>query len=142
MNLAFPALIWLHVLGNLVWIGSILAVSVIILTKGTDPKTRGEFALGVYKRLAVPAFVISFVCGAVRLLLEPRHYLVEHHWMHPKLTFALVVIGLHHVIGGRAKKLASGSVQDGGPTAILAIVLLISAAAAAFFAIFSSQLPF
>jgi protoporphyrinogen IX oxidase len=116
MDIALTPLLWLHVLGNIVWIGSILAVSVV--------------------------FLVSFVCGAIRLGLAPRYYLVEHHWMHPKLTFAVVVIGLHHVIGARAKKLARGTVQDSGPTAILAIVLLVSAAAAAFFAIFSSKLPF
>jgi putative membrane protein len=132
-------LIWLHVVGNIVWIGSILAVSVAILTPTVDPKTRGELATAIYRRLAVPAFVISFVCGAIRLALDTRYYLVEHHWMHGKLTFALIVIGLHHVIGARAKKFARGSVQDSGPTAILAIVLAVSAAAAAFFAIF--ELP-
>jgi len=142
MDFALTPLLWLHVLGNFVWIGSILAVSVVILARAGDPKTRGELALAIYKRLAVPSFLVSFVCGAIRLGLAPHYYLVEHHWMHPKLTFAVVVIGLHHVIGARAKKLARGTVQDSGPTAILAMVLLVSAAAAAFFAIFSSKLTF
>jgi len=136
MDLALTSLLWLHVSGNIVWIGAILAVSVVILAQAGDPKTRGELALAIYKRLAVPSFVVSFVCGAIRLGMDARNLLVLHHWMHPKLSFALVVIGLHHVIGGRAKKLARGTVQDSGPTAILSIVLLVSAAAAAFFAIF------
>src|SRR5690242_2164280 len=121
------ALTWLHVSGNLVWIGSILAVAVVILSPGGTTKQGGEIALAIYKRLAVPAFVISFVCGAVRLGLDPAHYLRVHHWMHAKLPLALAVIGIHHVIGARAKKLAQGTVQDAGPTAILAIALAVSA---------------
>jgi putative membrane protein len=136
MNGLSVALIWLHISGNVVWIGSILAVAA-ILTAGTgDPKLRGEIALRVYGLLSVPAFVLGFVGGTARLLLDPRYYLVEHHWMHGKLVFALAVIGLHHVIGARAKKLARGTVQDAGPTAIMAAILAASAVAAAFFAIF------
>ena len=53
-------LVWLHVVGNLVWIGAILAVGVTITGSAGDPKTRGEIALGIYKRLAVPAFPDSY----------------------------------------------------------------------------------
>jgi putative membrane protein len=129
-------LLWLHVVGNLVWIGAILAVGVTILSKAGDPKTRGEIALGIYMRLAVPAFVVSFAAGAARLLSDPAFYLKQHHWMHAKLPLALTVIALHHVIGGRAKKLARGTVQDAGPAAILTAVLAVAAVGAAFFAIF------
>jgi putative membrane protein len=132
-------LIWLHVVGNLVWIGAILAVGVTILGKTGDPKTRGEIALGIYMKLAVPAFVVSFVFGMARLLTDPSYYLKQHHWMHAKLPLALIVIALHHVIGGRAKKLARGTVQDAGPAAILTAVLAVAAIGAAFFAIYKDQ---
>jgi putative membrane protein len=129
------ALKWLHVSGNLVWIGAIVAVGFLVATPISEPKTRGALALPIYTRLAVPAFVVSFVCGAVRLSMNVPYYLKEHHWMHPKLLFAVIAIGLHHVIGGRAKKLASGAVQDAGPAGIMTVVLALSAVAAAFFAI-------
>jgi putative membrane protein len=132
-------LVWLHVVGNLVWIGAILAVGVVILSKVGDPKTRGEIALGIYLRLAVPAFVLSFVCGAGQLLRHPSDYLKQHHWMHGKLVLALIVIALHHVIGGRAKKLARGTVQDAGPAAILSTVLAVAAVGAAFLAIYKDK---
>src|SRR5690242_9240624 len=97
------ALMWLHVSGNIFWIGSILAVGVAILSAAGDPRVRGEIALGIYRRLAVPAFVVSFLCGAIRLGMEPKFFLVEHHWMHAKLPLALAAIALHHVIGARAR---------------------------------------
>jgi putative membrane protein len=68
--------------------------------------------------------------------MDSKYYLVEHHWMHGKLLFALIVIAIHHVIGGRAKKLARGTVQDAGPTATMALVFLVSALVASFFVIF------
>ena len=87
------ALVWLHVSGNLVWIGAILAVAVVILSPGGTTQAGGAFALAIYKRLAVPAFVVSFICGAARLGMDPAHYLRAHHWMHAKLPLALAVIG-------------------------------------------------
>jgi putative membrane protein len=130
------ALIWLHISGNIVWIGAILAVGVVLAAPEPGPKARGEIARRVYGRLAVPAFVVSFVCGAARLLLDPALYLRQTHWMHAKLPLALGVIALHHVLGARAKKMALGTVQDAGPAAILAGALAVMAVLAAFFAIF------
>jgi len=128
------ALIWLHVSGNVVWIGAILAVGVALLGKA-DPKARGQIAYDIYRRLAVPAFVISFVCGAARLGMDMRYYLKDHHWMHAKLPLALTVIGLHHVLGARARKTAQGSVQEPGNAGILTAVLAVAAIGAAFFAV-------
>jgi protoporphyrinogen IX oxidase len=129
-------LVWLHIVGNIVWIGSILAVAAAITGKFGDAKVRGELGVRIYRLLSVPAFVVSFIAGSVRLRMDTKYYLSEHHWMHGKLLFAVAVIGIHHVIGGRAKKLARGTVQDAGPAATMALVFLVSAIVAAFFAIF------
>ncbi len=130
------ALVWLHVVGNIVWIGSILAVAATITSNIGEPKVRGELGVRIYRMLSVPAFVLSFVAATTRLLMDSNYYLVQHHWMHGKLLFALIVIGIHHVIGGRAKKLARGTVQDAGPAATMALVFLVSALVASFFVIF------
>ena len=139
------ALVWLHVSGNIVWIGSILAVGLVLLGGRGEPKTRGAIASDIYRRLAVPAFVVSFVCGAIRLGLDVPYYLQQHHWMHAKLPLALGVIALHHVIGARARRASAadaagntsaGSVQEPGPAGILTVVLGVAAVGAAFFAIF------
>lgn len=135
MNPLESGLLWLHVASNLVWIGSIVAVGVALGATG-DAKTRGEIGVAIYKRLAVPAFVLAFVAGLGRLLLDPSYYLKQHHWMHPKLLAALGVIALHHVIGARAKKLASGAAQEAKGVGGLAAGLLALAVFAAFFAIF------
>jgi len=67
--------------------------------------------------------------------MQWRLYLVASHWMHGKLPLALAVIALHHVIGGRAKALASGSRKEAGPVGTLGIALFLAAALAALLAV-------
>src|SRR5271166_6575333 len=121
------ALIWLHVSGNIVWIGSILAVGIILTSSKGDVKGRAELACDVYRRLAVPAFLVSFLAGATRLGTDMSYYLKLHHWMHAKLPLALTVIALHHVLGARARRLAAGTTQEAGPAGILTAVLAVAA---------------
>jgi putative membrane protein len=131
-----PALlVVLHVVANLVWIGSICAVALVLGGAHADSKLRGAVALDVYRKLAVPAFVVSFAAGLVRLVLDTQLYLVVTKFMHPKLTLALVVIALHHVIGARAKRMAAGTRAEAGPTGVLSGVLVACAAGAAFLAL-------
>lgn len=124
-------LVVLHVVGNLVWIGSITAVALVLSSARGDSKLRGEIGLELYRKLAVPAFVASFAAGLIRLILDTQLYLVVTKYMHPKLTLALVVIALHHVIGARAKRMASGAKTEPGPMQLLAAVLVVCAAGAA-----------
>jgi putative membrane protein len=132
------ALIWLHVTGNLFWIGGLVAVAVVLLAKSHTPKIRGEMGLKIYLALAVPGFVLSFLAGGGRLLMETALYL-KQPWMHAKLLFALIAIVLHHIIGGRAKKMASGDAENAGPTKVLLAVFAVSAVLAAFFVVM--QIP-
>jgi protoporphyrinogen IX oxidase len=130
---------WVHIVANVLWIGSICAVAVVLLgprTEGSpkaasDPAVRGALAHRLYLTLAAPAFVASFLFGISRLVLDASHYL-KQPWMHIKLTLAVVVIALHHVIGGRAKKMANGEATSPGPAPVLALVLAVMAAAAAY----------
>ena len=128
-------LVFVHVAANVVWIGSILAVAVIVSSGAADIKTRGVLGVEVYKKLAVPAFVVSFVAGASRLVANTGYYFSVTKFMHAKLFLALVVIALHHAIGGRAKRMAAGTATDAGGVPALAFVLLAAAVGAVFFAV-------
>ena len=137
-------LVVLHVTSNLVWIGTIASVGWLTAAASgqADPargKVVAESAVALYRRAAVPAFVASFVFGALRLAVDPAAYM-QLHWFHGKLTFALAVIGLHHVIGAKAKRTAAGSMQAGKPGAILVGALLACAFGSVVFAIFKTQL--
>jgi putative membrane protein len=128
-------LVSLHVTANVVWIGAILAVGRTLRASGFDPKQSGSLALGIYKGLAMPAFVVSFVAGALRLALSPGYYFEATHFMHAKLLFALIVIALHHVVGARAKKAANGATTEKAGSPGLDLALVVAAACAVFLAI-------
>lgn len=130
------ALVWIHVTANVFWIGSIVAVGMLVCAESVDAKTRGSLAADLYRKLAAPAFAVSFLAGAARLFSDPAYYFKQTHFMHLKLLFVLIVIALHHVIGARAKKLASGQATDAGPTKMLLGVLAVSAAIATFAVVF------
>jgi protoporphyrinogen IX oxidase len=129
-------LVWLHVSGNLVWIGSILAVGIVLGSDKADPKTRGRIALDVYRRIAVPALVLSLLGGAIRLACDAGTYLQGSHWMHAKLPPVIAVIALQHALGARAREMAASSQESGRGTRALVLALGVAAALATLFAVF------
>ena len=121
----------LHVMANLVWIGSIASVGLLAAAASKAEnqdagQITGRLAHNLYLRVAVPAFLASFVFGVTRLLLAPSYYM-HLHWFHGKLTAVIIVIALHHVIGAKAKKVAAGSMQAGRSGGILVGALLAAA---------------
>lgn len=125
----------LHVFAVIVWIGSIASAGWMLANRASAPtpeqgKAAAELALGLYRRVAAPAFVLAFAAGLIRLLLDKDVYM-KAHWFHGKLTLALVVIALHHVIGARAAKVAKASGADADrlakPAGVLTGALVLSA---------------
>jgi len=116
MALFFVAL---HVVANVVWIGSILTVALLVYMGET------KAARAAYLRLSTPGFIASFVFGLARVGLEPSYYL-HLHWFHAKLTAAIVVIALHHVIGAKTRpRESAGSMQAAKSGAILGVGLFV-----------------
>jgi putative membrane protein len=127
-------LIWLHVTGNVFWIGAVAAIALVMLASDGEAKLRGELAKRIYMLGAVPGFVLSFGAGVARLMMDPGPYM-KLPFFHAKLTVALIAIVLHHIIGARAKKLASGEAKDAGPTKVLFAVFAVCAILAVFFVV-------
>jgi protoporphyrinogen IX oxidase len=134
-SLIFQTLVAAHVAANLVWIGSILSVALVLVSRVGDGRAAAQISYELYRKLAIPAFVVSFVGGLTRLLMSPQLYFVETKYMHGKLGFALIVIALHHLIGARAKAMASGRRSSPGPVGVWALALFVSAVAATLFVI-------
>jgi protoporphyrinogen IX oxidase len=134
----------LHVTANLVWIGAIACVGWLSAAAAREPdraraQTIAELAANLYTRVATPAFGASFVFGVARLSLSAEFYM-KSHWFHGKLTAALAVIAIHHVLGAKAKRAAQGSVQAGASSAILTGALLVFAFAAVVFVTYKTDL--
>ena len=103
----------------------------------SDPPDAGTSARRVHTRLAIPAFLASFATGLARLL-PARHLYAHMPWMYAKLGFAVLVIVLHHIIGARARRLASGRVGAAQGTGVLGWLTFLAAAGAVLFAIAKS----
>jgi putative membrane protein len=124
-------LVALHVSANLVWIGSIVAVAWLcgrarLVADGTEV---GRFARGIYLRFSVPAFMLAVGAGIARLLVQPSVYL-HAHWMHGKLLLAVVLIGLHHVVGAKAKRIARADTEAETSTGGHVLAILLAATGA------------
>ena len=128
-------LVVLHVTANVLWIGSIVAVAVVLVSRSADSAVRGRIGVEVYRRVAMPAFIVAFLTGAARLAQDPHYYFVQTRFMHAKLFLALGVIGLHHVLGARARKMAQGHAGDDRRIVRLALLLVLAAAGAVFLVI-------
>jgi protoporphyrinogen IX oxidase len=107
----------LHVVGNLLWIGSIVAVGALLAAPIGSAAERGTLARWLYRRVANPALGLSLLMGLARLALIPD--LLKSHYMHAKLTLAVFVIGLHHVLGARSRKMAASTATSAGPAAAM-----------------------
>ena len=134
-------LVAVHVLSNVVWIGSILSVALLVgrARLMADGAEVGALARRVYTRLAVPAFAGSFAFGLGRFVLGIGVY-AHMPWMHAKLTLAVGVIALHHVIGARAKRVAGGNASAGSGMTALMLATLVCTAGAVWLAV-AKQLP-
>ena len=64
-------LVVLHVMANLVWIGTIASVGWLTSAAAkADDKSAATLARNLYVRAAVPAFLASFLFGGARLLID------------------------------------------------------------------------
>ena len=125
----------LHVVANLFWIGSIVAVGLVLSAPTPTLEVRGRLARLVYRRIAAPAFAVSFGSALVRLALSPSYYLAATHFMHAKLPLALGVIALHHILGARARRAETGETSSVGAVPLMTTLLAVLAAGAAWLAL-------
>jgi uncharacterized membrane protein len=121
-----------HVSANLIWIGSIVSVAMVLTSGVGSTQQRGLLAYRLYRTLATPAFILSFLAGMVMLALDLRLYFVLTRFMHAKLLMALIVIVAHHVLGARARAAASAEVVSPRPIRALGGLLGLAALLAVF----------
>jgi putative membrane protein len=123
----------LHVVAVVAWIGGDLAMAVVATSSDGDEKLRGTLARKLYQRIAAPGFTVAFALGLYRLLTGWRAATVDANgivaggygkapWMHIKLTLALVIIAVHHIMGARAKKMMKDGAKP-GPMGVLGAIV-------------------
>jgi putative membrane protein len=110
-----PALLVGHVMGLVFWVGGLLVTSMALTRHTQETSADARQALArlerIYLRgLADPGALLTILAGAGLIMTNSRYYL-HAPWLHIKLTFVLLLIGLHGLVAMRTKAFATGRIE-------------------------------
>ena len=114
MTFVIPVLLVGHIVGLVFWVGGLLVTSMALTrhTQENSPEAQGALARleRIYLRgLADPGALLTILAGA-SLISTNSHYYLHAPWLHIKLTFVLLMIGLHGFVAVKTKKFGSGKI--------------------------------
>jgi putative membrane protein len=109
-----PALLVGHVLGLVFWVGGLLVTSMALTRHTQEASADARQALArlerIYLRgLADPGALLTILAGASLIATNSSYYL-HAPWLHIKLTFVLILIGLHGLVAMRTKAFSTGRI--------------------------------
>jgi protoporphyrinogen IX oxidase len=111
----FQVLLVFHVFGIVLWVSGLLVTSMALTrhTQETSPEARQALARleWIFMRgLADFGALLAIVFG-ISLILTNSSYYLRAPWLHIKLTFVVLLIGLHGLVAMRAKRYGKGTIQ-------------------------------
>ena len=109
-----PAFLVAHIFGLLFWVGGLLVTSMALTRHTQETSAEARQALArlerIYLRgLADPGALLTILAGISLIMTKPSYYL-HAPWLHIKLTFVLLLIGLHGMVAVRTKAFAGGRI--------------------------------
>ena len=124
-----PALLVVHIFGQLFWVGGLLVTSMALTRHTQEASTEARQALvrleRIYLRgLADPGALLAILAGISLIMTRPSYYL-HAPWLHIKLTFVLLLIGLHGYVAVRTKKFGAGQISLQRSEARMLVVITI-----------------
>jgi putative membrane protein len=110
-----PALLVGHIFGLVFWISGLLVTSMALTrhTQESSPEARQALSRleRIYLRgLADPGALLTILAG-IGLITTNSSYFLRAPWLHMKLTFVLLLIGLHGMVAMRTKAFATGRIE-------------------------------
>lgn len=130
-----------HVFGLVLWMAGLLMTTVVLLldSQETSPEVRRTLArLGriCMRGLADPGAFLTLLAG-IMLVATNRAYYLHARWLHIKIVFVAVLIGVHGMVAISNKSLVSGRANFHGSHAklLMGVTLLV------FLLILISTLP-
>lgn len=130
-----------HVFGLVLWMAGLIMTTVVLLqhSQETSPEVRRTLArLGriCMRGLADPGACLTLLAG-IMLVATNRAYYLHARWLHIKIVFVAVLIGVHGMVAISNKSLVSGRANFQGSHAklLLGVILLV------FLLILISTLP-
>ncbi|HTE51806.1 MAG TPA: CopD family protein [Kofleriaceae bacterium] len=131
----------IHVLGFLLWIGSMFALTLVLQAHARGGATQGalvgvERSLGRAMELGA---LLAIACGVYMLLRSPAAISpLKQPYVHIKLTVVVVLIAMHGLVRAKMAKLGRG--QGTGPGSWVSAAVLILAVAAIWLAVVKPML--
>jgi protoporphyrinogen IX oxidase len=130
-----------HVFGLVLWMAGLLMATVVLLqhSQESSPEVRRTLAgMGriCLRGLADPGAFLTLLAGIV-LVATNRAYYLHARWLHIKIVFVAVLIGVHGIVAIGNKSLLSGrtNVQRSHAKLLFGVILLV------FLVILISTLP-
>jgi putative membrane protein len=104
-----------HVFGLVLWIAGLLMTTVILAQHCQETSTETRRTLARMGRICMRGFAdpgafLTLLAGVI-LVATNRPYYLHARWLHIKLVFVAVLIGVHAVVATRNKSLVSGPVN-------------------------------
>lgn len=101
-----------HVFGFVLWIAGLLMTTVVLAhcAHETSPEVRrtlGRMARICLRGLADPGAFLTLVAGVI-LVATNRSYYLSARWLHIKLIFVVLLIGVHGIVAMKSKSLVLG----------------------------------
>jgi len=134
-------LLVLHILGVVLWVGGLLMASGTLMAQAEENSAEARQVLARLGRrwlraMADPGALLAILAG-IALITTNSHYYLHARWLELKMVFVLGLIGMHGMIGVRAKRFAEGRIQLTRNEARLMFALVI----AIFISILIATLP-
>jgi putative membrane protein len=108
-------LLVVHVLGLVFWVSGLLVTSMSLTRHTQEASPEARQALARLERiflrgLADPGALLTILAGISMIATNSSYYL-HAPWLHVKLTFVALLIGLHGVLAVRTKRFSAGTIQ-------------------------------
>jgi putative membrane protein len=101
-----------HVFGFVLWVSGLLGAAGMLMLHTGESSVDARHALANLERrwlrtMADPGALLTILAGIALISTNP-HYYLHAHWLALKMIFVLGLLGMHGMIGVRAKRFAEG----------------------------------
>ena len=108
-------LLVVHVFGLVFWVSGLLVTSMALTRHTQEASAEARQALARLERiflrgLADPGALLVILAG-IGLISTNSSYYLHAPWLHIKLTFVVLLIGLHGIVAVRTKRFGAGTIQ-------------------------------
>jgi protoporphyrinogen IX oxidase len=127
--------VFVHIFGQMLWVGGLLATSMTLVRHARETSAEGRAALArvewLFLRGMADVGALLTIAAGIYLFTANLQANLRAPWLHVKLVFVVILLGLHGWIATRSKFFSTGRItlQPGQArmlvVAVIVVVLLI-----------------